>query len=337
MKQVQITKAGGPEVLKVISRESEPIREGFVRISTRFCGINFADVLARKGMYPDSPLLPCVVGYEASGIVSESRSQKFSEGDEVIVLTRFNGYSSELLVSEKQVFKKPAALSLEQAAAIPVNYITAWQLIVWMGALKAGETVLVHNAGGGVGLAALEIALHLGATVIGTASPGKHARLLEKGFHHTVDYRKDGWPAEVMKITGKKGVDLILDPVGGPFWKLNYGILRSGGRLGFFGVSYASTEKSKSFTGLIKLLPHFRFWNPAALMNANKAVFGVNLGHMWHEADRINKWAASLLEGAEGGWINPLVDATFPFSRAGEAHLRLEERSNFGKVLLYPD
>jgi NADPH:quinone reductase-like Zn-dependent oxidoreductase len=336
VKQVQITKVGGPDVLKVIQTTPKELADKQVRIATKFCGINFADLLARKGLYPDAPPLPTVVGYEASGIVTETRSSAFNLGDEVIVLSRFGGYSSELVVHEKQVFKKPASLSMEQAAAIPVNYLTAWQLIVVMGGLKKGETILIHNAGGGVGLAALEIAKNIGAISIGTASASKHDRLIARGLTHAVDYRKGDWAEQVRKLTGGKGVDLILDPVGGPYWSLNYKLLRAGGRLGFFGVSYASVEGSRSGFGLLKLLPHFRMWNPAQLMNGNKAVFGVNLGHMWHEADRIATWAEALLKGCDTGWINPVVDSVFSFEQAGEAHQQLETRKNFGKVLLTP-
>jgi NADPH:quinone reductase-like Zn-dependent oxidoreductase len=336
MRQVLIPKTGSPDVLTVVERPDWPIKDGQVRVETRFCGINFADLLARKGLYPDAPPLPCVVGYEASGVVTESRSPRFKTGDEVVVLTRFNGYSSQLVVNENQVFLKPASLSFEQAAAIPVNYLTAWQLMVVMGGLKKGETVLIHNAGGGVGLAALDIAKHIGAISIGTASAGKHAFLKARGLNFAIDYRKSDWEREVKAATGGKGADLILDPVGGPYWSKNYALLRSGGRLGFFGVSHASSEGSRSGLGLLKLVPHFRMWNPVQLMNTNRSVFGVNLGHMWHEADRIAGWAQAILKGCEEGWVNPVVDAVFPFEKAADAHRRLEQRQNIGKVLLAP-
>jgi len=114
-------------------------------------------------------------------------------GKEVFALTRFGGYADSVVVPESQVFEKPAVLSHEQCAAIPVNYLTAWQLLVVMGALNAGETVLVHNAGGGVGLAAIDIAHHVGATIYGTASPGKHAFLKARGLHAAIDYVNQDW------------------------------------------------------------------------------------------------------------------------------------------------
>jgi synaptic vesicle membrane protein VAT-1 len=115
--------------------------------------------------------------------------------------------------------------------AIPVNYLTAWQLLVVMGSLKPEETVLVHNAGGGVGLAAIDIARHIGATTCGTASSGKHAFLIQRGLHQAIDYRTKDWAVEVDRLTAGKGVSLIIDPLGGNHWKKSYKALRSTGRL----------------------------------------------------------------------------------------------------------
>ncbi len=139
----------------------------------------------------------------------------------VFALTRFGGYSDVVVVPEKHVFRKPASLSHEQAAAIPVNYLTAWQLLVVMGSLKREETVLVlvHNVGGGVGLAAIDIARHTGSTIYGTASSAKHAFLFERGVHEAIDYRAKDWVVELDRLTNGKGVALITDPLGGNHWK----------------------------------------------------------------------------------------------------------------------
>ena len=175
MKQIVITKYGDADVLQVQeSKDPEP-SPGEVLIKVKAIGINFADILARKGLYPDAPKAPCVVGYEVSGII-EAVGQGVEPsmvGKSVLALTRFNGYSDRVCVPENSIFTIPESLDFKRAAAIPLNYLTAYQLICVMGGLKKGEAVLIHNAGGGVGLAALDIALHLEATTYGTSSGRK--------------------------------------------------------------------------------------------------------------------------------------------------------------------
>jgi NADPH:quinone reductase-like Zn-dependent oxidoreductase len=336
MKQIFIVGRGGPEKLQL--RESpDPVPgQGEIRIRVKASGINFADILARQGLYPDAPKIPCVVGYEVSGTadaVGPGVDQAWI-GRDICALTRFGGYSDVIVVPEKQAFPKLAALSHEQAAAIPVNYLTAWQLLVVMGSLKPEETVLIHNAGGGVGLAAIDIARHVGATIYGTASSAKHAFLLERGLHQAIDYRTKDWAVELARFTNGKGVALITDPLGGSHWMKSYRALRSTGRLGMFGVSVLTTSK---LSGPLRLLPAalgMPLFHPLVLMNKNKSVFGVNLGHMWHESDMIAAWMEILLKGVADGWVRPHVDKAVPLAQAGEAQTYMEERKNTGKVVL---
>ncbi|HEY5777881.1 MAG TPA: alcohol dehydrogenase catalytic domain-containing protein, partial [Terrimicrobiaceae bacterium] len=151
MKQIFITGHGGPEKLQLRESPDPTPGRGEIRIRVKASGINFADILARQGLYPDSPKVPCVVGYEVSGVVDALGASVDASwtGRETLALTRFGGYSDVVVVPERQAFEKPGSISHEQAAAIPVNYLTAWQLLVVMGALKPKETVLIHNAGGG--------------------------------------------------------------------------------------------------------------------------------------------------------------------------------------------
>ena len=336
MRQVVIVGRGGPEKLQVREAVDPEPRSGEVRIRVVASGINFADILARKGLYPDAPRLPAVVGYEVSGWVDKVGSEADIGliGTDVVALTRFGGYSDVVCVPAKQVFEKPAVLSHAQAAATPVAYLTAWQLLAVMGSLKAGETVLIHNAGGGVGLAAIDIARHAGATIYGTASTGKHAFLLERGLHEAIDYRTRDWEVEVARLTRGKGVSLIIDPLGGTHWKKSYRALRSAGRLGMFGISAATGSALPGRLGLGKVALGMPLFHPVSLLTANRSVFGVNLGHMWHETDMVADWARFLLRGVDDGWVRPHVDRTFPLERAGEAHTYIEERRNIGKVVL---
>jgi NADPH:quinone reductase-like Zn-dependent oxidoreductase len=338
MKHVVITAAGGPDVLQV--REvADPEPGGReLRIRVKASGINFADILARRGLYPDAPKLPAVVGYEVSGLVDAAGPEARPEwvGKEVFALTRFQGYADTVVVPETQVFEKPAALSHAQCAAIPVNYFTAWQLMVVVGSLSKDETVLIHNAGGGVGLAAIDIGRHIGARMIGTASAGKHAFLKERGLHEAIDYTSGDWRPELMRLTEGRGVELILDPLGGSHWKKSYKALRHTGRLGMFGISSATDSRLPGPLKLVGMAAGLPLFNPISLMNSNRAVFGVNMGHLWHEVDKIRLWCDALLEGVQDGWVRPHVDQVFPLDRAGEAQAYIEARRNTGKVVLEP-
>lgn len=336
MKQLYITAAGGPDKLQL--RESpDPRPTGKqLRIRVQASGINFADILARRGLYPDAPKLPAVVGYEVSGVVDAVGPDADSSwtGKPVLALTRFNGYADTVVVDEHQVFHKPAALSYEQSAAIPVNYLTAWQLMVVMGSLSSDETVLIHNAGSGVGLAAIDIGRHIGCRMIGTASRGKHAFLKERGLHEAIDYTAGDWYPELMRLTGQRGVELILDPLGGSHWKKSYKALRHTGRLGMFGISTAAESSLPGPLKFVSFAAGLPIFNPVGLMNQNRAVFGVNMGHLWHEPDKVAHWMQAILGGVEEGWVRPHVDQAFALARGGDAHAYIEARKNIGKVVL---
>ncbi len=336
MKQVWIVATGGPENLQLREAPDSQPQAGELRIRVRASGINFADILARKGLYPDAPKLPAVVGYEVSGTVDAVGPQTDTGwiGKEVFALTHFRGYADAVVVPQALTFEKPAALSFEQAAAIPVNYLTAWQLLVVMGALKPGETVLIHNAGSGVGLAAIDIARHIGATIYGTASARKHAFLRQRGLHEPIDYTKLDWAREVTRLTQGRGVELITDPLGGPEWKKSYRALRHTGRLGMFGASTMTESRLPGPLKLLKVGLGMPWFNPVALMNQNRSVFGVNLGHLWHEAPKIEAWMKVLVDGVNAGWVRPHVDRTFPLAHAGEAQAYVESRKNTGKIVL---
>ncbi len=237
-----------------------------------------------------------------------------------------------------QVFPRPQGMSAQEGASIPVNYLTAWQLMVVMGGLKPNETVLIHSAGGGVGIAATQIAKHIGAKVIGTASAAKHGELRAFGVDHLIDYRTEDFEARARQITGGRGVELILDAIGGDSLKKGYRLLVPTGRLGMFGVSSAATNKTGGMFGMLSMLastPWLHF-NPLSLINANKGVFGVNLGHMWDEVDRMRGWLDQLMSLWEHGAIKPKIARTFPFDEAAAAHHFIQDRKNVGKVLLTP-
>lgn len=339
MRQLVNTTTGSYDVLQVQEVPDLTPKEDELLIQVKAAGINFADILARKGLYPDAPPKPCVMGYEVSGIVKEvgkSVDEKWL-GKEVIGMCKFKGQAEQVVVKEKQVYEKPTQLSFEEAASIPVTYLTAWALLVAMGGLKKDESVLIHNVGGGVGLAQLDIAKHIGAKTYGTASKGKHEFLKERGLDFAIDYRNKDWYDELMKLTEEKGVELITDPLGGDEWKRSYRALRSTGRLGMFGISVASKSSKGGLRAkleLVKTVLAMPTFKPLALLDKNRGVFGVNLGHLWHEPEKATSWMNAILQGVDDGWVRPRVDKTFTFEQAGEAHRYIEERKNIGKVVL---
>jgi len=338
MRQIVTTANGDIDVLKVQEKPDPTPRDDEVVIRVRAAGLNFADILARQGLYPDGPPKPCVMGYEVSGVVDSVGKDvnKSFVGKSVMALTRFGGQSEMIAVKATQMFEKPEKLTFEQAAAIPVNYLTAYALLVVMGSLHEGESVLIHNAGGGVGLAALDIAKKIGVVTYGTASQGKHKFLTERGLDHPIDYRNQDWQPQLMQLTNGRGVDLIMDPIGGAHWKKSYNALRHTGRLGMFGVSTASANGISGKLKMLKAVVQMPRFHPLGLLNKNRGVFGLNLGRMWHEPEKVALWMRDILRGFDEEWINPHVDQAFSFDDVGKAHRRLEERKNIGKVVLVP-
>lgn len=337
MRQIWIPRPGPPGVLELREARDPLPERGQLRIRVEAAGVNFADVMGRMGIYPDLPAMPCVPGYEVAGQVDAVGEEVGTDwiGREVVALTRFGGYSDVVCVEEVKAFTLSEGTSAEKAACLPVDYLTAYLLIEVMGSLHEGETVLVHSAGGGVGIAATQLARRIGAHVIGTASEGEHGFLESIGVEHTIDSRKEDFVQRVAEITYDLGVELVLDAEGGSSFRRSFRCLSPTGRLGTFGFSTGAPgrRRSRLLRGLT--MPWFRF-SPRALMNANKGVFGVNLGHLWDESSRVALWMETLLDYAHQGAIDPVISASFSFDQAAEAHEFIQDRRNTGKVLLLP-
>jgi NADPH:quinone reductase-like Zn-dependent oxidoreductase len=336
--QVWITRYGPPEVLELREAAMPQPSGGEVLIKVAAAGINFADIMARLGLYPDAPKPPCVVGYEVAGEVAAvgASSAGFAVGDRVIALTRFGGYSSYVSVRQEQVFALPPGLDFAHGAALPVTYLTAYQLVIAMGRLREGETMLVHSAAGGVGLSAIALATIIGAKVIGVASPAKHDFLRQRGVQGLIDSRAADLVDRVKQLTGGRGVDLVLDARGGRSWRDSYDCLAPTGRLAVFGL--ATAVGGGRWIGAARTLlgvPWLRF-NPLRLMNDNRGVFGVNVGHLWDQHDMIRNWMSQVLAWQMEGKITPQVDRSFAFAEAAAAHRHIEGRGNIGKVVLVP-
>jgi NADPH:quinone reductase-like Zn-dependent oxidoreductase len=338
MRQVWITKTGGPEVLQVREAPDPEPGPDQVRVRVAASGINFADLMARMGLYPDAPKIPCVVGYEVSGTVDKLGPgvDGPAVGTRVVAATRFGGYSDVVVVPASQASPIPEGLSFEKAAAIPVNYLTAWLMLVRMGNVQNTDTVLVHSAAGGVGQAALQICRRAGATVIGTASPSKHERLKSLGVAHCIDSGTADLLSEVKRLTGGKGVEIVLDAVGGKSIETSYRCLGTLGRVYCFGASSFAPKGARSLLAVIGGMLSMPRFNPLGLMDKNRGVMGINLGHMVDRPDILTPAMQEVLRLVGDGTFDPVVDKTFPFDKAGDAHQFIADRKNFGKVLLVP-
>ncbi len=336
MRQVAITRHGAPEVLQVRETDDPTPGLGEVRIRVRAAGVNFADVLARLGLYADAPPLPAVVGYEVAGTIDAVGLDvtAVAPGERVTALLKFGGYADCVVCPVRQVFATPKRLSDAEAAAIPVTYLTAALALYRLANVTAGETVLVHNAGGGVGIAAIQLAQLRRATVIGTASGGKHVALRALGVEHLIDYRHANVEREVSLLTRGRGVDVVLDPLGGRSFAASYRMLAPLGRLVMFGMSAAAPGIQRN------LLEAFRAWwqlpsfKPLSLVNENRAVLGLHLGHLWSEHQKIAPLLELLLEEFRTGRLRPVVARTFRLEEAAEAHRFIQSRANIGKVVL---
>ncbi len=332
MRAVVITKHGGPGVLQVQERPDPELRAGEVRIAVAAAGVNFADVLARMGLYPDAPKPPVVIGYEVAGTVLELGDgvSAVSHGERVMAGVQFGGYASQVVARASDVMALPEGLTFEQGAAIPVNYGTAWAALVDYGSLRAGERVLVHSAGGGVGIAATQIAKHLGAEVYGTASPAKHERIAQLGVDHPLDYTSSGWER------GLPAFDVILDAIGGRSFRRSYQMLRPGGRLVAFGASAVASGQRRNLVTALRTVARMPRFNMLKQMSESKAVIGLNMLTLWKDRHTLAPWIAPLRQLLSDGTVKPVVAGDFSFERAGEAHTMISERRNIGKVVLVP-
>lgn len=337
MKQIWISKAGGPERLVVQEGPTPTPRNGEARIRVEASGVNFADVMGRMGIYPDAPKIPYVPGYEVAGVVDAIGQgvTHLKEGDAVFAATRFNGYSDVVCVPGRQIFKRLDWMSAQHGAALPVNYLTAYMMLAVMGSVRPGSRVLIHGAAGGVGLAALDICHIVGAETWGTASVSKHPFLLGRGLNHPIDYQHEDYGRAVTDTTD--GMDIILEPFGGLHWSKNYKLLRPGGRVIHFGLSAAAPGKRAAWLDMLRAIIRLPFYTPLRLMQDNKGVMGVNLGRLWDQADMLRDWMAAITGWYDEALFRPHIDRTFKFSQAAEAHHYLQDRQNIGKVLLIPD
>lgn len=327
-----ITRVGGLDGLTVEQRPDPLPAKGEVVVAVRAAGLTFADTMARKGIYPDAPKPPAVMGYEVAGEVAVVGDGviDFAPGDRVLGGTHFGGQAELAVTAAGNLVKIPDGVDFASAAAVPVNYATAWAALVRYGNVQPGDRVLVHAAAGGVGIAALQIARRAGTEIFGTASPGKHKAVLEHGADVAVDYTRRDWSRDLPKF------DLVLDPIGGKVQRQSFKQLRPGGRLISYGVTALASGERRNPLRMVRELTRMPFFHPIQLGSASKGVIGLNMLRIWDDRGSLADFIAPLIEMFEDDTIKPVVAATFPFERAADAHRLLLSRKTIGKVILVP-
>lgn len=334
-RRVVLTKAGSPSTLAVQEMEMPTPEAGEIRIKVAFAGINFADLLMRLGLYQPRPKYPFTPGYEMSGTVDAIGNgvEGFSVGQRVVAGVRNGGQSSHVLVSANKALVLPDGISLEVAAAIPVTYLTAHHMLHHLGHLTPDESVLIHGGAGGVGTAALQLCQWAGVTQVWATASGGKASTIEGFGGVAIDRHNEDFVQVVKQATDGKGVDHILDPIGGDHLARSLSVLKEGGRLYTYGMSAAAPSAKRS------LLRSFLAWrktpkfDPLRLMTRNRGVFGVHMG-TWSDEGVMVEQLNRILEGVQEGHLVPVIDSIFDVEDVAQAHHHIHDGKNIGKVLL---
>ncbi len=322
MRAVLITEFGEPDVLR-LDTACDPRpgpREVVVRVGAS--GVNRADVLQRRGLYPPPPGASEVPGLEFAGVVDEVGDgvSRWGPGDRVMGIVAGGGYAERVVVDERVAVAIPAGMDMTTAGAIPEVYMTAWDAVFRQAGLERGETLLIHAVGSGVGTAALQLARRAGARTIGTSrTASKLERAAAMGLGPGFP-GGDAWDEAVRDATGGRGADVILDLVGAPYLARNQAAIAVGGRHVVVGVPGGSRAELD-----LRLL-----------MARRARIFGTVLRarSVEEKAGLAREFTESVLPGFVDGALEPAIDRIFPAARAADAHRRMEQNRNFGKLIL---
>jgi NADPH2:quinone reductase len=322
MKAIVFDKVGGPEVLKLAEVPKPEVKPGTVLVKVRAAGINFADTLFRQGQYLMKPKLPDTPGLEAAGeieAVGEGVSN-LKPGQRVAILGS-KTYAEYALAPATQVIPLPEGVSFEQGAAFPVQVLTAWHMLHTSHRTESGQTVLVHSAAGGVGIVAVQIAKAAGARVFGTvSSPSKVALVKEYGADEVINYVSDDFAAEANRLTGGRGVDLILDAIGATTMEKGLTCLAPFGHLILYGRSGGPPEPLNLFR----------------LFEKSTKVSGFVLYTVTAVPDVMRRGIEESFKLIASGKLKLVIGKTFPLAEAAAAHKFMESRQSTGKLILIP-
>uniref|UniRef100_A0A1A8ELT3 Vesicle amine transport protein 1 homolog (T californica) n=1 Tax=Nothobranchius korthausae TaxID=1143690 RepID=A0A1A8ELT3_9TELE len=332
-----LTGYGGYDKVKLQVKKGKPaLKAGEVLLRVKACGLNFADLMARQGLYDRLPSPPVTPGMECAGVV-EAVGEEVTDrkvGDKVMALSRFGMWQEVAVVPASHTFLIPEGMSFEEAAALPVNYITAYMMLFDFGNLRPNQSVLIHAAAGGVGIAATQLCKTVkDVTVFGTASASKHETISQGGVTHAIDYRTKDYVEEVRKIS-PKGLDIILDPLGGSDTHKAYNLLKPMGKLITYGAANMLAGQRKNLIAVAKNWYHQFSIHTLSLIQGNKSVCGFHLGYLDGETELIAQVMNTILELHQQGKIKPHIDSTWHLEQVGDAMRKMQERNNVGKVVL---
>lgn len=336
MEAIQLVKNGPSKVAFQQKEVTDPtVGDNDVLINVSTFGLNYADVMARKGIYNDAPPLPSILGYEVVGTIERTGKgvRQFNPGDRVVALTRFGGYARKAVSDYRAVVKLPDALSDAAGTALATQYVTAFYSAILQANIQDGEEVLIHAAAGGVGTALVQLAKWRGCTIWGTAgSEEKLDYLRSMGVDHPINYREAVFSEVIKRAKGKDKIDAIFDPIGGKSFKRDREILSWGGRLVTFGVSNWSNKKGNLFDK-IKLALDFGFVHPLGLLMKSQSIIGVNLLRVADvRPQTIQLCMQEVTRLCGEGVLNPHVGNVFKASKIADAHDYMEHRKSIGKV-----
>lgn len=333
---VFITRAGGPGVVQIKQMSWPQLKDGQALVKVYAAGLNYADVVARGGLYPDAPKLPFVPGYEFAGIVEKTHKTNYIKPSErVLGLKLFGAQAQYIAVNENQLFQMPKNMSFEQAAAIPVNYLTAYYALFRLGNLRQKESLLIHSCAGGVGTAAVQLALTKDAEIFGTtSSEAKTEYLTNQGVHHPINYKKEDFSIVVKKLTGGRGIDMVLDPVGGPTFKKSWHLLAPGGRIICYGVADLVAGGRKNVFRLLWKFLSIPKIKTLDLIQNNRGVFGLALNRILKNPKEITTVINELLKMFRENRIKPEINRVYDLNEVADAHTYLQSGKSMGKLIL---
>ena len=307
-----------------------------ILIKVHSFGLNFADVMARQGLYRDRPPLPCVIGYDVAGEVAAVGSEISDRqlGQRVTAMTRFGGYAEYAVTDARATAVIDEDFDYGEATALCTQYSTAWYASEYVARIRPGDQVLIHAAAGGVGTALVQIAKHRGATIFGTAgSAAKLDILREAGVDYPINYRTQDWVCECTKVVGDRGMDFIFDSIGADYVKKGKKLLGAGGRLVCFGA--ASMSGITNPVGKLRKGLAFGLYHPAEFLMNSQSLIGVNMLRIADHRQDVIAWCLEgVVQGCREGWLKPKVGARFKTDQIADAQTALETRKTTGKVVV---
>jgi NADPH2:quinone reductase len=340
MKAAVVEKYGGPEVLKIKDIPIPRAGSQQILVRVRAIGLNFADIIARWGVYPGTPKPPFVPGLEFSGEVVGTGDgvARFTGGERVMGYSQLGSHAEFLVVDERLAGVIPQSFTFEQAAAFPVASMTAFHGLVELAHVGRGERLLVHAAAGGVGTAMLQLGKHLGAEIFATASsPEKLSVAKQLGATHLINYRKDDFSAKILKATDGYGVDVVMDSVGGWAFRKSWNLLAGMGRYVLYGLSAVSGSGGLNFLRALRVYARMGVLVPAGLITKNRTISGFNLGTLSNKESYLESAGRTLIQLAADGVLKPVIGKIFPFNDIVSAHRELQTGRTFGKVVVVLD